>query len=186
VDFCIQYLSPRQVSTLIQRVGRAGHKLNHKSEGVTIAAYGEDALESLVTSVKAREKHLEPTVIHMEPLDVLTHQLVGLTLFEDDGIEVRDAFELVVRAYPFKELAWDEFNDLVRFLHTIGLIKKLGEDMKRTGKGRKYYYENLGMINDERRYPFIRETISLHQCNNRRGHRYRRRRVLEPQSTAWS
>ena len=155
VDFCIQYLSPRQVSTLIQRVGRAGHKLIHKSEGVTIAAYGEDALESLVTSVKAREKHLEPTVIHMEPLDVLTHQLVGLTLFEENGIKVQEAFELVVRAYPFNKLTWDEFNDLVRFLQTIGLIKKLGEDMRRTGKGRKYYYENLGMINDERRYPFI-------------------------------
>jgi ATP-dependent Lhr-like helicase len=27
--------------------------------------------------------------------------------------------------------------------------------LKKTGKGRKYYYENLGMINDERRYPFI-------------------------------
>jgi ATP-dependent Lhr-like helicase len=88
-------------------------------------------------------------------LDVLTHQIVGLTLFEEDGIPVNDAYNLIVRAYPFNGVSWEEFNELTGFLSQIGLIIKLGEDMKKTGKGRKYYFENLGMINDERRYPFI-------------------------------
>ncbi len=34
-------------------------------------------------------------------------------------------------------------------------MKKEEGLLKRTGKGNRYYYENLGMINDERRYPFI-------------------------------
>lgn len=59
VDLCIQYLSPRQVSTLIQRVGRSGHTLSKLSKGITIPAYGEDVLESLVTSKMARKKQLE-------------------------------------------------------------------------------------------------------------------------------
>ena len=155
VDFCIQYQSPRQVSTLIQRVGRAGHRISKLSEGVTIPAYGEDALESLVASEMARRKQLEPTLIHLKPLDVLAHQLVGLTLSNEDGLDQDEAFELVRRAYPFQGLTAPELDELTDFMNKIGVIVKMGDKLRNTGKGRRYYYENLGMINDERRYPFI-------------------------------
>ncbi|OGD44541.1 hypothetical protein A3K69_03115 [Candidatus Bathyarchaeota archaeon RBG_16_57_9] len=155
VDLCIQYQSPRQVSALIQRVGRAGHRLSRLSEGVTIPAYGEDALESLVASAMARRKQLEPTLIHVKPLDVLTHQIVGLTLSGEEGVDEEQVLRLVNRAYPFSGLTAGELDELATFMHRIGLIVKMGEKLGRTGKGRRYYYENLGMINDERRYPFI-------------------------------
>ncbi|MFH0849457.1 MAG: DEAD/DEAH box helicase [Candidatus Bathyarchaeota archaeon] len=155
VDLCIQYQSPRQVSALIQRVGRAGHRISRLSEGVTIPAYGEDALESLVASDMARRKQLEPTMIHMKPLDVLTHQLVGLTLSHEEGLDQAEALKLVRRAYPFQGLTEAELDELTTFMHKIGVIVKMDEKLRKTGKGRKYYYENLGMINDERRYPFI-------------------------------
>ena len=153
VDLCIQYLSPRQVSTLIQRVGRAGHTLKQSSEGVLISAYGEDALESMVTSERARKGALEKTEMHLKALDVLAHQVVGLAL-EDEGMGEEAAYELVKRAYPFRGLTWEEFGEMTRFLKAIGLITRR-EGLTGSGKGRMYYYENLGMINDERRYPFI-------------------------------
>ena len=84
VDLCIQYLSPRQVSTLIQRVGRAGHTLSQRSEGVLISAYAEDVLESIVIAERARRGALEPTKMHVRALDVLAHQIVGLTLDEEE------------------------------------------------------------------------------------------------------
>lgn len=155
VDLCIQYLSPRQVSTLMQRVGRAGHRLSRLSEGVTIPAYGEDALECVVTSELARRKQLEPTVVHMMPLDVLTHQIAGLTLSHPEGIDIDDLHELVTRAYPFKDYSMESLMELTGFLSKIGLVVREGETLKGRGKARRYYYENLGMINDERRYPFI-------------------------------
>ncbi len=153
VDLCIQYLSPRQVSTLIQRVGRAGHTLKQSSEGVIISAYGEDALESMVTSKRARKGALEKTEMHLKALDVLAHQVVGLAL-EDEGMGEENAYELVKRAYPFRGLTWEEFGEMTRFLKAMGLITRR-EGLTGSGKGRMYYYENLGMINDERRYPFI-------------------------------
>ncbi len=156
VDLTIQYQSPRQVSALIQRVGRAGHKLSRLSEGVTIPAYGEDALESLVASDLARKNSLEPTLVHMKPLDVLTHQITGLTIMAlDDGIKEDEVYKLARRAYPFKDYTPEEYEELIEFLRQIGLINRRGDVLKKTGKGRRYYYENLGMINDERRYPFI-------------------------------
>lgn len=155
VDLTIQYQSPRQVNALIQRVGRSGHKLGVFSEGVTIPAYGEDALESLIASDMARRKAIEPTLVHMKPLDVLTHQVVGLSLANDDDVNSNKLYHLIARAYPFHDYSEKEFDELLDFLGKIGLIKKEGKILKKTGKGRKYYYENLGMINDERRYPFI-------------------------------
>ncbi len=155
VDLCIQYLSPRQVSTLMQRVGRAGHRLSRLSEGVTIPAYGEDALECVVTSELARRRRLEPTVVHVMPLDVLTYQIAGLTLSHPEGIDIADLHGLVTRAYPFKDLSVEELVELTGFLSKIGLVFREGETLKGRGKARRYYYENLGMINDERRYPFI-------------------------------
>jgi ATP-dependent Lhr-like helicase len=155
IDFCIQYQSPRQVSALIQRVGRAAHTLSQLSEGITIPAYGEDALESLVASDMARRKTIEQTLVHMKPLDVLTHQIVGLSLVNEGGINEDEIFEMIIRSYPFREYSFEDYWELLEFLKQIGLIFKEGKMLKKTGKGRRYYYENLGMINDERRYPFI-------------------------------
>jgi ATP-dependent Lhr-like helicase len=154
VDLTIQYLSPRQVSTLIQRVGRSGHTLSKLSEGVLISAYGEDALESMVIAEKARRGDLEPTEMHIKAYDVLAHQVVGITL--DEELTDEDAaFEIVAGAYPFKGLSREEFSDFVEFLAAIGSISKKGTAIRNRKRGRMYYYENLGMMNDERRYPFI-------------------------------
>lgn len=154
VDLCIQYLSPRQVSTLIQRVGRSGHSLGRRSEGVMLAAYGEDALESMVMAEKARRGELEETELHLKPLDVLAHQVVGLVL-DEDRIGEDETYDVVTRAYPFRGLGRDEFGDFLGFLASIGLISREGGVLGIRKKSRMYYYENLGMINDERRYPFI-------------------------------
>ena len=154
VDLCIQYLSPRQVSTLIQRVGRAGHTLRRRSEGILITAYGEDALESMVVANRAKRGDLERTEMHFGALDVLAHQVVGLTL-DYDTIGEDEAYGIVTRAYPYKGLDREEFGGVTKFLAEIGLISKKGCEMRMRKKGRMYYFENLGMINDERRYPFI-------------------------------
>jgi ATP-dependent Lhr-like helicase len=155
VDLCIQYLSPRQVSTLIQRVGRAGHTLSQLSEGITIPAYGEDALESLVTSEMARKKNLEPIKIHKQPLDVLCHQITGLAIGNPDGISLMKIHEIISRAHPYKDYSLKDLEEFITFLYHIALIGKEEGKVKKRGKTRKYYYENLGMMNDERRYPFI-------------------------------
>lgn len=155
IDLTIQYNSPRQVSTLIQRVGRAGHKLSKLSRGIIVTAYGEDALESMVTARKAKVNEIEPTEPHRNPLDVLAHQITGMTL--DHGeVNIEKIYSFITGGTScFKTLSRGDFEDVVGFLNALRIVNRRGDKLEKTKKGQRYYYENLGMINDERRYPFI-------------------------------
>ena len=155
VDLTIQYNSPRQVSTLIQRVGRAGHKLSKLSRGIIITAYGEDALESMVTARKAKQNEIEPTKPHANPLDVLAHQITGITLDTGEANPEKIFFLISGSASCFKTLGREDFDEVTAFLDAIKIVNRRGDKLEKTKKGQRYYYENLGMINDERRYPFI-------------------------------
>lgn len=103
VDLVIQYNSPRQVTRLLQRVGRSGHWVGGVSRGVIITMDSDDALESAVIVRKALAEELEEVKIIENPCDVLTHQLAGL-LLDEGRMGVSDALSIVRRAYPFAAL----------------------------------------------------------------------------------
>ncbi len=156
VDFVVQYLSPRQVSSLVQRVGRSGHRLDRLSEGVIITAYPDDTLESLAAIRNAYEGKIEPVIIHENALDVLAHQVVGL-LMDKGVISTKELSSILRRAYPFRSLKEETLFDVLHFLHSLNEVK-LDPEVKMLTKARKtrtYYFENLSMIPDERRYPLI-------------------------------
>src|SRR5713101_3275815 len=75
VDSVLQYMSPRQVSALLQRVGRSGHALHRTSEGTVVSVSAEDVLESVACVEQAKKKNLEPVVVHNGAMDVLAHQI---------------------------------------------------------------------------------------------------------------
>jgi ATP-dependent Lhr-like helicase len=80
IDLVVQYISPRQVSRLVQRVGRSGHAIDRFPKGIVISTEPEDILESGAICKNALEGNLEKIRTFDKPFDVLAHQLVGLTL----------------------------------------------------------------------------------------------------------
>jgi len=154
VDIVLQYLSPRQVTPLIQRVGRSGHRLELVSRGHIISASTDDALESIAAVRRAREKKLEPLVVQENALDVLAHQVAGMVM---DGGEIQehDAYQLSTKAYPYRGLGVQDFHEVVDYLEQIGLLGRRRDKLTRTPNTRSYYFENLSMIPDERRYPVV-------------------------------
>jgi ATP-dependent Lhr-like helicase len=153
-DLTIQYMSPRQVSALIQRVGRSGHRLGRVSEGVLICAYPEDVLESIAITRRARNQQLEPMQIHRNALDVLAHQIAGI-LMDSDRETMTSVLSVVRRSSVFTDLAAEEFRSVIRFMEGRGLLRKAGQVLMRSPRTRLYYYQNLSMIPDERRYSIL-------------------------------
>lgn len=157
VDLVIQYMSPRQAGSMIQRVGRSGHSLSRSSEGVMIAVSPEDALESIAISRMAERKELEPTQVHECPLDVLAHQVAGM-LLESREATFEKILDLSRGAFPFRSLEKAELTSVLKYMETLGYLRVEGNKVVPRWKCRKYYLENLSMIPDERRYTVIDAT----------------------------
>lgn len=150
IDHIIQYMSPRQVARLIQRVGRSGHFIDAASHGVIITTNPDDALEAGVIGRKFMKNDLESVGIHRKALDVLSHQLVGLAI---DGVrDIGEAYGLVTKAYPYQDLSEDELVDTLQQLKNQGIIWFEGRRFNPRRPAWPYYYSNLSMIPDTKRY----------------------------------
>jgi ATP-dependent Lhr-like helicase len=157
VDLVVQYMSPRQVNSLIQRVGRSGHTLGRESLGTIITVYPDDALEALAAVKKAKEGFIEPVLMHEGALDVLAHQIAGLLMDEQRPLLLADLTCLVHRSYLYRKVGKTELLDLIRFLDSLNQLRFQEDEavLTKTRRTREYYYSNLSMIPDERRYPVI-------------------------------
>lgn len=151
VEHVIQYSSPREVSRLLQRVGRAGHKIGRVASGTIIATCPDDIAEACAIARRASAGLLEEIKIHEKPTDVLANQIVGLELDFGD-ISLQRAYDIITRAYPFRNLTLQEMKDVALQISDARLTRIENDILQRTRKAREYYYENLSMIPDEKRY----------------------------------
>jgi ATP-dependent Lhr-like helicase len=155
IDHVIQYMSPREVSRLLQRVGRAGHRVGETSKGTIIAIGEDDAAEAWALCRRATDGLIEDIDLFKRSYDVLANQVCAMAL-EYGDISANNVFEIVRKAYPFKELSRKEFDAVLKQLAEERLIFT-GEDgmIRRKTKTRTYMYENLSMIPDEKRYDVL-------------------------------
>ena len=154
VDLVVQYMSPRQVTSLVQRVGRAGHRLGRVSQGVLLTVSADDVLESAASITEAHRGNIEPTHPYENSLDVLAHQIAGY-LMDLEAIEGDALLKDVRKAHPFTGLPEDAFWRTVKYLGELRKVKLEGTKLSRTRLTRDYYFENLSMIPDETRYLVI-------------------------------
>ncbi len=154
VDVVIQFNSPREVTRLIQRVGRSGHKADRISKGYIVAENFDDILESWVIVKRAKEEEIEKTRLHELSLDVLANQICAMAL-EYGQIDAEKCYEIISRAYPFRNLKFEDFIEICRFLAEDRVIAFDGEIIKPTRKTRRYFYDNVSMIPDERRFKVV-------------------------------
>jgi ATP-dependent Lhr-like helicase len=157
IDLVLQYQSPRTVTQFLQRAGRSGHSIGKTSKAFIIAGEGDDIFESTIIAKRALKGEIEPLKIHTNSLDVLTQQLIGLAI-EDYGIDPKLVFELVKRAYPFKDLKEEEFNNLVNFLDKQLRLVFSDNGIKRRRRAFEYYFDNLSVIPDQKSYKVIDTT----------------------------
>ncbi len=114
VDLVIQIGSTRAISTLLQRIGRSNHTVSGFPKGRVFPLSRDELVEcaALIDSVRRGElDHLE---IPEQPLDILAQQIVA-TVAPEEWTE--DAlFEMVTRAYPFRNLKREKFDEIIRML----------------------------------------------------------------------
>jgi len=164
IDLVIQYMSPRQVTRLIQRVGRSGHRIGHIAEGIIVTMDSDDTLEALAIAKRALKEDLEPVEIPPKPYDALAHQIAGL-LLKQKRLEFSEILEMFRNAYPYADLTLEDVEKILRYMHQrfprlawVSFEDKVVLKPRRTKALFEYYFDNLSMIPEEKQYLVVDES----------------------------
>ncbi|MBN1785044.1 MAG: DEAD/DEAH box helicase [Candidatus Bathyarchaeota archaeon] len=161
IDLVIQYMSPRQVTRLIQRIGRSGHRIGRVPKGVILTMDSDDTLEAMVIARRTINEELEPLEVPPKPYDVLAHQIVALLMKQKQWTfdELQDIFK---KAYPYSDLIVEDIENVLDYMHRrfprfawVSEEKKLVIKPQKTKPLYEYYFDNLSMIPAEKKYLVI-------------------------------
>src|SRR5215469_8458592 len=114
IDLVCQIGSPRSIAVALQRIGRAGHWRGAIPKGRIFATTRDELLECAALVWAIRLGELDKIAIPEAPLDVLAQQIVAACAAEDWNED--RLFELIHRAYPYRNLARQEFDAIVEML----------------------------------------------------------------------
>ncbi len=123
IDLVCQISTTRAVAVAMQRVGRAGHWRGAIPKGRFFATTRDDLLEQAALVRKMRAGELDKLQIPPQPADVLMQQIVaacGAESWEEDAL-----FNVFRRAYPYRNLTREVFDDLLTLL-TEGIESSRG------------------------------------------------------------
>ncbi len=162
IDLVIQYNSPRQVTRLLQRVGRSGHRLGRVSRGVIISLNSDDAFESMVICRRSLEEIMEPLRVPEKPYDVMVNQMTA-ELMHRGRLYFLQAVNLFKGAYPFRDLTIEDVKFVADYMHNrfprLAWVSPEDQLLLRPRGSRKtiytYFFNNLSMIPDEKDYLVI-------------------------------
>ena len=121
--------APRNLASLLQRIGRSGHWLGAVPKGIFYPLTRDDLMQSAAAVRAVRAGELDRVQIPEKPLDILAQQMVASVASmapspkpgakEESGgksIAEDDLFNLMRRAYPYRDLTRKEFDQVLETL----------------------------------------------------------------------
>ncbi len=153
IETVMQFMSPRRIEILLQRIGRSRHTVDGISEGHILVIDEDDAVESIAVSKLAKQGVLEPIKTRKKPYDVLAHQIVGLIM--DGQKDPKKEFDIVKSSSPFENIEYPEFLEVLNLLASLHLIRKYSDGVGLTKGSFEYYFSNLSMIPDTKGFDVI-------------------------------
>ncbi|HEY0329176.1 MAG TPA: ligase-associated DNA damage response DEXH box helicase [Rhodopseudomonas sp.] len=129
VDLVINVGAPKGSSRLMQRIGRANHRLNEASRAVLVPANRFEVLECRVAIDAVAENAQDTPPLRTGALDVLAQHVLGCACGEP--FAAGDLYAEVRSAAPYADLARADFDDTVDFVATGGYALKSYERFAR-------------------------------------------------------
>ena len=129
VDLVINIGAPKGASRLMQRIGRANHRLDEASRAVLVPANRFEVLECAVAIDAVRENAQDTPPLRSGALDVLAQHVLGCACGEPFLAD--ELYAEVLTAAPYSGLSRTDFDDVVDFVATGGYALKSYERFAR-------------------------------------------------------
>jgi ATP-dependent Lhr-like helicase len=129
VDQVIQVGAPKGVARLLQRVGRANHRMDEPSRAVLVPANRFEVVECAAALEAIRHGELDGDPPRPGGLDVLAQHVLAMAChapFHPD-----DLYAEVTRAAPYAGLTRRDFDDVVRFVEDGGYALRVYERFRK-------------------------------------------------------
>lgn len=114
VDLVCQIGSARSIATALQRIGRSGHWLGAIPKGRIFATTRDDLIECAALAEAIYDGDLDKLTVLEKPIDILAQQIVAICSVGD--WQEDDLYELIVNAYPYRNLSRKEFDEVLAML----------------------------------------------------------------------
>jgi ATP-dependent Lhr-like helicase len=129
VDLVVNIGAPKGSSRLMQRIGRANHRLDEASRAVLVPANRFEVLECRAAIDAIAENVQDTPPLRTGGLDVLAQHVLGRACGEPFFSD--DLYDEVLTAAPYSNLARRDFDDVVDFVATGGYALKTYERFAR-------------------------------------------------------
>lgn len=133
VDLVIQLASPKGASRMVQRIGRANHRLDEPSRAIFVPANRFEMLECQAAREAIAENKLDGDPPRIGALDVLAQHVMGCACSE--AFDLLALYDEVCSAGPYRDLIWEDFEQVVDFVSTGGYALKTYDKFRRIVKG---------------------------------------------------
>ena len=129
IDLVINVGAPKGASRLMQRIGRANHRLDEPSRAVLIPANRFEVLECRVAIDAIAENAQDTPPLRTGGLDVLAQHVLGCACGEPFLSD--ELYAEVLTSAPYASLTRTDFDDVVDFVATGGYALKTYERFAR-------------------------------------------------------
>ena len=119
---------------MVQRIGRANHRLDEPSRAILVPANRFEVLECQCARDAVRENALDGDPPHPGTLDTLAQHVMGVACSEP--FDLVELYEEVRSAGAYRDLTWEDWEQVVDFVSTGGYALKSYDRYRRIVKGK--------------------------------------------------
>nr|WP_326523205.1 ligase-associated DNA damage response DEXH box helicase [Sphingomonas sp.] len=132
VDCVIQMGAPKGSSRMLQRIGRANHRLDEPSEAVLVPGNRFEYLEARAALDAVEAGELDPDIFRSGALDVLAQHIMGVACAAP--FAAADLLGEIRAALPYSALSEETFERVLQFIADGGYALRAYDRFKRLTK----------------------------------------------------
>lgn len=156
VDLVVQMGAPKGAARLLQRIGRANHRMDEASRAMLVPTNRFEILECRAAESAVEAGEIDGEIARRGTIDVLAQHIMGRAC--GDGFDLSLLYDEITSAAPYRDLDWETYERVVDLVATGGYALKTYDRFKRiteasdglwrarTNRDRQQHRMNVGAI----------------------------------------